>query len=99
MAGKDAAFSDSLPAQLWVGEAQIDARDWDAAEVAAERALKINPDSSAANLLKANVFMCRRKADKSSSAKARPSFITARHLDELQPRPALADSLYFRNPA
>src|SRR3546814_7850334 len=64
MAGNDAAFSDSLPAQLWVGEAQIDARDWDAAEVAADRALKINPESSAANLLKANVFMGRGKAAK-----------------------------------
>src|SRR3546814_9958097 len=80
MAGKDAAFSDSLPAHLWVGEAQIDARDWDAAEVAADRALKINPESSAANLLKANVFMGRGKADKSAYAKAR----SEEHTSELQ---------------
>src|SRR3546814_9376165 len=46
MAGKDAAWPDSLPAQLWVSEAQIDARDWDAADAAADRALKLDPDSS-----------------------------------------------------
>src|SRR3546814_13617086 len=71
-------------------------RDWDAAEVAADRALKINPESSAANLLKANVFMGRGKADKSAYAKARPYFIKARHLDELDPRPAIGYYLSFR---
>src|SRR3546814_6337651 len=55
-------------------------RDWDAAEVAADRALKINPESSAANLLKANVFMGRGKADKSAYAKAR----SEEHTSELQ---------------
>src|SRR3546814_11165428 len=60
------------------------------------RALKINPESSAANLLKANVFMGRGTADKSAYAKARPYFITARHLDELDPPPASGYSLHFR---
>src|SRR3546814_15595036 len=60
------------------------------------RALKINPESSAANLLKANVFMGRGKADKSAYAKARPYFIKARHLDELDPRPAIGYYLSFR---
>ena len=64
--------------------------------MAADRALKINPESSAANLLKANVFMGRGKADKSAYAKARPYFIKARHLDELDPRPAIGYYLSFR---
>lgn len=96
VAGKDATFSDSLPAQLWVGEAQIDARNWDAADAAADRALKLDPESSLANLLKANVFMGRGKADKSAYAKARPYFIKARHIDELDPRPAIGYYLSFR---
>lgn len=96
MAGKDAAWPDSLPAQLWVGEAQVDARRWDAADAAADRALAIAPDSSLANLLKASVFMGRGKTGKSAYAKARPYFIKARHLDELDPRPAIGYYLSFR---
>src|SRR3546814_2033139 len=40
MAGKDAAWPDSLPAQLWVSEAPIDAPHWDAADAAAARATR-----------------------------------------------------------
>jgi tetratricopeptide (TPR) repeat protein len=96
MAGKDATWPDSLPAQLWVGEAQIDARNWEAADAAADRALALDPESSLANLLKASAFMGRGSADKSAYAKARPYFIKARHLDELDPRPAIGYYLSFR---
>src|SRR3546814_4003418 len=40
--------------------------------------------------------MGRGKADKSAYAKARPYFIKARHLDELDPRPAIGYYLSFR---
>src|SRR3546814_4749524 len=96
MAGKDAACPDSLPAQLGVSEAQIDARDWDAADAAADRALKLDPDSALANLLKAGVFMGRGKTETTAYAKARPYFVKARHLDELDPRPAIGYYLSFR---
>ncbi len=96
MGGKDAVYADSLPAQLWVGEAQIDARNWDAAEAAADRALKIDPESSAAHLLKAQVFMGRGKTDKKAYAEARPYYIKARHLDQLDPRPAIGYYMSFR---
>ncbi|SNS71169.1 hypothetical protein [Sphingopyxis indica] len=96
MTGKDAAWPESMPAQLWVGEAQIDAKNWDAAEAAADRALLLDPDSAPAHLLKANVFMGRGETDRSAYAKARPHFVRARNLDPLDPRPAIGYYLSFR---
>src|SRR3546814_2134041 len=40
--------------------------------------------------------MGRRKTDTTSYAKARPYFVKARHLDELDPRPAIGYYLAFR---
>src|SRR3546814_4810638 len=51
MTGRDAAWPESMPAQLWVGEAQNDAKNWDAAEAAADRALLLDHDSAPAHLL------------------------------------------------
>src|SRR3546814_6309738 len=85
-----------MPAQLWVVEAEIDSKNWDAAEAAADRALLLDPDSAPAHLLKANVFMGRGETDRSAYAKARPHFVRARNLDPPDPRPAIGYYLSFR---
>src|SRR3546814_9070357 len=86
-----------MPAQLWVVEAEIDSKNWDAAEAAADRALLLDPDSAPAHLLKANVFMGRGETDRGAYAKARPHFVRARNLDPLDPRPAIGYYLSFRS--
>src|SRR3546814_12785848 len=85
-----------MPAQLWVVEAEIDSKNWDAAEAAADRALLLDPDSAPAHLLKANVFMGRGETDRSAYAKERPHFVRARNLDPLDPWPEIGYYLSFR---
>lgn len=91
LSGKGAAYPDSLPAQLIVAEANLDARDFDRAEAAAKRAIALDAKSSYANYLMGAVEMGRAKAskDKTLYAKARPWFAKARELDREDPRPAI----------
>lgn len=89
VAGKDATNPDSLFAQLVVAEAQLDAKNYDAAEAAAKRAIAIAPDSSLAHFMMGGVFMARGEADKAQYAAARPWFEKAHQLDLKDPRPMI----------
>lgn len=95
LAGKAAVFPDSLFVQLAVTEAQLDARNHDAADAAAERAIAIDPKSSTAQYWKGQIFLARGEKDKAAFAKARPYFARARQLDPLDPRPAIGYYLSF----
>lgn len=96
LASKAAPYPDSLFAQIALVEAQIDAKDHDAADAAADRAIAAAPESSAAHYWKGQVAMGRGEADKSFYAAARPHFIRARRLDTLDPRPAIGYYLSYR---
>lgn len=95
LANKAAPYPDSLFAQVALTEAQIDARDYDAADAAADRAIAADPQSSVAHYWKGQVAMGRGEADKSHYASARPHFVRARQLDPLDPRPAIGYYLSF----
>lgn len=95
LAGKSGAFPDSLFVQLAVAEAELDARNYDAADAAADRAIAIDPKSSAAQYWKGQIFLARGEKDKAAFAKARPYFARARQLDTLDPRPAIGYYLSF----
>jgi tetratricopeptide (TPR) repeat protein len=96
IAGAAAPYPDSLFAQLALAEAQLDARDYDAADAAADRAIAIAPDSSAAQYWKGAISLGRGDSDKTAYAKARPYFIRARHLDPLDPRPSIGYYLSYQ---
>lgn len=89
VAGKDAANPDSLFAQLVVAEAQLDAKNFDAAEAAAKRAIAIAPNSSLAHFMMGGIFMARGETDKTQYAAARPWFADAHQLDLKDPRPMI----------
>lgn len=89
VAGKDAANPDSLFAQLAVAEAQIDAKNFDAAETAAKRAIALAPDSSLAHFMMGGIAMARGETDKTQYAAARPWFTKAHKLDLKDPRPMI----------
>ncbi|MBL0915813.1 MAG: hypothetical protein IBJ13_09950 [Sphingopyxis sp.] len=95
LAGKSAAFPDSLFVQIAVAEAELDARNYDAADAAADRAIAIDAKSSAAQYWKGQIFLARGETDKSAFAKARPYFARARKLDMLDPRPAIGYYLSY----
>lgn len=100
LAGKGAAYPDSLPAQLIVAEANLDAKNFDRAEVAAQRAIALDAKSSYAQYLMGAIEMGRAKAakDKGLYAKARPWFAKARALDKQDPRPDIGYYLsYFES--
>ena len=88
--GKAAPYPDSLFAQLALTEAEIDAQNFDAADVAADRAIAIDAESPLAHYWKGMVAMGRGEKDKSSYAAARPHLVKARRLDTYDPRPAIA---------
>ena len=88
--GKAAPYPDSLFAQLALTEAEIDAQNFDAADVAADRAIAIDAKSPLAHYWKGMVAMGRGEKDKSSYAAARPHLVKARRLDTYDPRPAIA---------
>ncbi|NIJ39136.1 tetratricopeptide (TPR) repeat protein [Sphingopyxis panaciterrae] len=89
VAGKDSANPDSLFAQLVVAEAQLDAKNFDAAETAAKRAIAIAPTSSPAHFMMGAVHMARGETDKAQYAAARPWFTKAHTLDLKDPRPMI----------
>ncbi|MDO9369978.1 MAG: hypothetical protein Q7T68_15535 [Sphingopyxis sp.] len=95
LAGKSAAYPDSLFVQVAVAEAELDARNFDAADAAADRAIAIDANSSAAQYWKGQIFLGRAEKDKTAYAKARPHFVRARRLDPLDPRPAIGYYLSF----
>ena len=91
-----ASYADSLPAQLWLAEAQLDARNYAAADAAADRALAIAPDSSAAQYFKGAILLAQGQEDQSSFEKARSYFVRARNLDVHDPRPAIGYYLSYQ---
>lgn len=95
LASKAAPYPDSLFAQIALAEAQIDAKNYDAADAAADRAIAADPESSAAHYWKGQVTLARAESDKSLYAAARSHFIRARRLDSLDPRPAIGYYLSY----
>ena len=73
-----------------LAEAEFDARNFDAAERAADAALGARPNSSEAMLYKAQILMEKGKTNKASYAAARPWLAKARNADPANPAP-----LYF----
>ena len=95
LAGKSAAYPDSLFVQLAVAEAELDARNYDAADAAADRATAIDAKSSAAHYWKGQIAIARAEKDKAAYAKARTHFARARQLNPLDPRPAIGYYLSY----
>lgn len=95
LAGKAAPYPDSLFAQIALAEAQLDAKNFDAADAAADRAIAADPDASAAHYWKGQVALGRAAQDKKGHDIARAHFIRARQLDTLDPRPAISYYLSF----
>jgi len=95
VAGKGATYPDSLPAQLVVTEAQLDAQNFDEAETAAKRAIAIDPQSSLAHLMMGSIYLARGEKDKTMYAQARPWLTKARKLDPNDPRPMIGYYLSY----
>ena len=94
IAGKASAYPDNLFVQLALAEAQQDARNYDEAIAAADRALAVAPTSSAAHYRKGAILLDRAETEKADYAAARAQFAKARQLDPLDPRPAIG---YYRS--
>jgi len=94
MRAKAAPYPDNLFVQLALAEAELDVRNFDAADAAADRAIAIDAKSSLAQYWKGMIFMGRGEKDKAAYAAARPYFVRARRLDPYDPRPAIA---YYRS--
>lgn len=88
--GKDVIYADSLAAQLIVGEAYLDNKNYDKAEATLARAIALDPNSSEAQFMMAAVYLARAEDDKAMYAKARPYLARAIKLDGKDPRPVIA---------
>jgi tetratricopeptide (TPR) repeat protein len=81
-------YSDNLFVQLAASEAFLDARRFDEADAAADRALAIDPESTDALILKGMIGIARGKAgDKARFAAARAPLAKATRIDPEDPRP------------
>ena len=82
-AGVAAKFPTSVPVLLELTEADLDDKQLDAAEQAADRALAVDPNSSQAMLFKAQVYLERAKKDPKQFETARTWFAKANRADPL----------------
>lgn len=95
IAPKARRYPDNLFVQLAATEAFLDARRFDEADSAADRALAIDPDSTEALIFKGMIAIERGKAgDKARFAAARPPLAKATRLDPEDPRPFI---LYYQS--
>jgi len=88
-------YPNSLPVQLELYEAEFDAKHFDAAEAAADRALKLKPDSIDALIDKGQVLLEKGKTDKQYLAQARPYLAQAHDIDTQHPAPLLYNYLTY----
>ncbi|HEV2078353.1 MAG TPA: hypothetical protein VGR19_00430 [Allosphingosinicella sp.] len=95
IAPKARRYPDNLFVQLAASEAFLDARRFDEADAAADRALAIDPNSIEALILKGMTAIERGKAgDKARFAAARAPLAKATRLDQQDPRPYI---LYYES--
>lgn len=95
IAPKARRYPDSIFVQLAASEAFLDARRYDEADAAADRALAINAESTEALILKGMISLERAKAgDKTRFAAARAPLAKATRLDPQDPRPFI---LYYES--
>lgn len=80
-------YPNSLPVVLGLVEAEFDARNWDAAERAADAALALDPKSVKAMLYKGYVYLEHAKKDAKHFATARSWFAKANRADPGHPSP------------
>jgi tetratricopeptide (TPR) repeat protein len=78
-----AKFPSSIPVLLALTEAEFDHQQFDAAGVAADRALALDPSSVKAMLYKGRVYLERAKKDRQQFATARTWFAKANRTDPL----------------
>lgn len=91
-----ARYPNSHLVQLSLAEAELDARNLDAAERAADAAIAARPDSAEALYYKANVLLERAKADPKYSAEARAMFLAANRADPDHPGPLIGNYLAYK---
>ena len=82
-----AKFPNSVPVQLALSEAEFDARNFEASQAAADRALQLDPNSIEALIAKGHVLLERGKEDKSFLPQARVWLAKAHDLDPQRPGP------------
>lgn len=93
--GVAARYPQSLPVQLALAEAELDAEQYDAAEAAMNRALALKPNSVNAMLLKSAVYLERGKTDKTKMPMARDWAARAYKADPYQPGSLLLNYLTY----
>lgn len=89
-----ARYPDNVAVQTWMAEIEYDAKDYDAADAAADRALAVDPDNLFALVYKGRVAMRRAMAasDAAQAREARSWFLKANKAD---PNHALPFMLYY----
>ena len=88
-------FPNSLPAQLELYEAEFDAENFDAADAAADRALRLKPDSIDALIDKGQALLEKGKKDKQYLTQARTYLGQAHDIDPHHPAPLLYNYLTY----
>jgi tetratricopeptide (TPR) repeat protein len=84
--------------RVWtmLAEAQTGAKNYDAADVAADTAMRLDPKLKDALLAKADIAIMRERKQPGSAAKARPFLVAARRIDERDPRALIAFYMTYR---
>ncbi len=80
-------YPNELPVVLTAMEAEFDARNYDEAEVLAQRAMELDPENSEAAIFYADVALHRAFADSSQLLEARRRFGAANQLENDHPQP------------
>ena len=88
-------FPNSVAAQLALSEAEFDDEKYDAAEAAADRAIKLDPESADAFIAKGHVLLERGKKDKKYLAQSRIWLAKAHDLDPQHPAPLFYNYLSY----
>jgi tetratricopeptide (TPR) repeat protein len=91
-----AKWPDYADGWTMLAEAQAIARDFDAADRSADKALQLAPNSMAALLAKADIAILRERKQPGSAKAARPFLVKAARLDERDPRPLINYYLSYR---
>lgn len=86
----------NLQLQLLAAEAGLDAQDFAGATLAAERALRINPQSTDAMIFKARALIEPKEGPADRFKLARPLLVKARNLDKADPRPLIEYYMSYR---
>lgn len=86
----------NLSLQLLAAESSLDAQNFPAATVAADRALALAPDSVEALIFKARALIEAKEGPAPRFAEARTLLVKARRLDKYDPRPLILYYLSYR---